>query len=111
MKKLNEYRDEEALDLLADLLEPFTELFKDNDFRREYGENNQIKAVSIALKRHKPQIMQILARMEGVPLEEYHCTIATLPLRLIELLNDKDLREVFTSQAETSMSAPSSTTA
>lgn len=109
MKKLSEYKDEAALDLLADLLEPMAELFKDNDFRREYGENNQIKAVSIALKRHKPQIMQILARMEGVPLEKYHCTIATLPLRLIELLNDKDLREVFTSQVQTISDATSST--
>ena len=101
MRKLSDYRDEEALELLADLLEPFTELFKDGDFRREYGRNNIIRAVSLALKRHKGEIMRILARIDGTPVEEYHCTMATLPLRLIELMQDKDLQAVFTSQVET----------
>lgn len=111
MKKLSEYRDEEALDLLADLLEPFAALFQDDEFRREYGKNNVLRAVSLALKRHKEEIMQILARMEGVDRKNYHCSMATLPLRLIELMQDNDLQAVFTSQVETSSSAPSSTTA
>ena len=109
MKKLSDYRDEEALDLLADLLEPFAELFKDADFRREYGRNNLIRAVSLALKRHKSEIMQILARIDGTPVEEYHCTMATLPLRLIELMQDKDLQAVFTSQVEMISTGTSST--
>lgn len=111
MKKLSDYRDEEALELLADLLEPFAALFQDKEFRREFEKNNMIRAAALAVKRHKPEIMAILARMEGVDVKEYHCSIATLPLRLIELMQDKELQQVFTSQVETNMSAPSSTTA
>lgn len=109
MKKLSEYKDEAALDLLADLLEPFTALFGDADFRREYTNNNLMKAVVFALKRHKPEIMQILARMDDKPVEEYHCTMATLPLRLIELINDKELQAVFMSQVQTISDETSST--
>lgn len=101
MKKLSEYKDEAALDLLADLLEPFGRIFKDKEFVEEYGKEHMLKAVSIAIKKHKPDVMEILAIMEGVPVNEFHCTIATLPLRLIELLQDDALKQVFISQVQT----------
>ena len=108
MKKLSEYRDEEALDLIADLLEPAVMIFADDEFASAYRAGKTLKAVKAAIKNHKRDVMEILAIMEGVPLEEYHCNILTLPMRLVEILNDEALREVFTLQVQTILHEQSS---
>lgn len=107
MKKLSEYRDEEALDLLADLLEPISALSADEDFRAAFSSGKRMKAAKIALKNHKPEVMQILAACEGVPVEEYHCNILSVPLRFMELVSDKELVTGFTSQVQRMASTPS----
>ncbi len=108
MKKLNEYHDEEALDLLADLVEPVAELVADKEFAKAF-DTNKAAAVRIAIKAHKPTVMQILARLDGVPLEEYHCDLFTIPARLIELISDPSLLAVFSSSEATSAASESST--
>jgi len=101
MKKLSEYRDEEALDMMADLLEPCVSIFSDEEFANQYRAGKTLQAVKSAIKNHKREVMQALAIMEGVPLEEYHCDILTLPMRLLEIINDEKLQQVFTSQVQT----------
>lgn len=98
MKKLSEYKDEEALDLLADLLDPISVIAGDEEFRKAIGGNKRLAAVRIALKKYKPQVMEILAACEGIPVEEYHCNLLTAPMRLLDILMDKDLITGFTSQ-------------
>ena len=108
MRKLSEYKDGEAPDLLADLLEPATEILADEEVGEALREGKRMTAIKAVMKRHKPQVMAILAAMEGVPAEDYHCNVLTVPMRLIEILNDRDLLAVFTSQAQEMMSATSS---
>lgn len=100
MKKISEYRDEEALDLLADIMEPAVAILADPDVRLAFEHEHIIKAVRVAIKGHKRSVMEILARMEGVPVEEYHCNVITLPARLLEVLNDKEVLGFFTEQAQ-----------
>lgn len=108
MKRISEYRDEAALDLLADLIEPFAVLAGDGDFSQAFRDGKRMKAMKIALKNHKREVMEILAAVEGVPLEEYHCNVLTVPMRLLEIVSDTDLIQVFASQAlEISRSKPS----
>ena len=49
MKKLSEYKDEEALDLLADIIEPVAFIFSDSEFIETLQEN---KLAAIELKPH-----------------------------------------------------------
>ena len=42
--------------------------------------------------------MEILAAMDGVPVEEYHCNVLTLPATLLELINDPEVSRLFTLQ-------------
>lgn len=100
MKKLSEYKDEEALDILADLLEPASEIMADPDFARAYRANNRMGAVKVAIKNHKRCVMEILAILDGVPVEEYHCNIFSLPVKLLSILNDRALVTGFTSQVQ-----------
>lgn len=98
--KLAEYKDEKALDLLADLIEPLSEILADEDVRKAAEKVSRIRAVSVAIKKHTKAIMQMLATIEGVPVEEYHCNVFTLPNTLVEMLNDPDIAPLFISAGQ-----------
>ena len=99
--KLSDYKDEEALDLLVELIEPAAEIFSDKEIAELIRNNGKpMSAVKLAIKNHKKSVIQILATLEGVPVEEYHCNIFTLPIALLNLLNDKDLMSFFSSQGQ-----------
>lgn len=108
MRKLSEYKDEEALDLLADILEPAIKIFADPAFAGAIITNKRVTAVKIAAKNHKREVMEILAAMEGVPIDEYHCNVLTLPMRLLDIINDEGLQAVFTSQVQEKKESTSS---
>ena len=99
MKKLSEYKNRDALDKLADIIEPLGELMSDMNVADLIMANKLVPAIKEMIKAHKTEVMQILAAMEGVPFEEFHCNVFTLPMRVLELLNDKALLSFFTSQA------------
>lgn len=115
---LLEYRGDDALDLVADILEPAAEIFGDPDFKEEW-KKSRAKAVSLAIKRHKTAVFQVLAAIDCV---DYRNEIAlkaykqkfnvfTLPARLLELFNTPELVSLFTSpeQSETEASFGSAT--
>lgn len=108
MRKLSEYRDGDALDLLADIMEPAAEIMIDDEVRKAFENDTKLHAASVAIKRHKDAVLQILATLDGVPVEEYHCNIFTLPARVVEILNDEELLSFFTTQAQMTISATSS---
>ena len=98
--KLSEYQGEEALELLADMIEPISEIMTD----REIGEiwkMNRFKAIKLAIKNHKRAVIEVMALLDGVPVEEYKCNVFTLPVKILELLNDPALVQLFTYQGQT----------
>ena len=111
MKKLSEYKDEEALDLLADILSPTVEIMQDEAVQKFFnkGDENMTVAdvVTLVIKAHKKAVMQIMAALEGVPSEEYHCNIFTLPAQLMQVVNDPDLRAFFALQGQTDSASTS----
>ena len=62
---------------------------------------NRFKAIGIAIRNHKKAVIQIMAAMDGVPVEEYKCNVFTLPVKILELLNDPALVQLFTYQGQT----------
>ena len=98
--KLSEYQGETALDVLADLIEPAGEIMSDKEIGEVFKEN-KFKAIGLAIKNHKKAVMQILATMDGVPVDEYKCNVFSLPVKILELLNDPDLVQLFTYQGQT----------
>ena len=98
--KLSEYQGEAALDILADLIEPAGEIMSDKGIGEVFKEN-RFKAIGLAIKNHKKAVMQIMATMDGVPVDEYKCNVFTLPVKILELLNDSELIRLFTYQGQT----------
>lgn len=111
MKRLSEYKDEDALDLLADILSPTVEIMQDEAVQKFFnkGDENMTVAdvVTLVIKSHKKAVMQIMAALEGVPSEEYHCNIFTLPAQLMQVVNDPDLRAFFALQGQTDSASTS----
>ena len=98
--KLSDYRGEDALDILADLLEPAVEVFGDAEFAKIYKTGQKIKAVQYALKNHKKEVLQMLAILEGENPETYKPGLLVLPAKLLEILNDPELVSLFTEQEQ-----------
>lgn len=104
MKKISDYRDGDALDLLADIMESAMVIFADPEIRKAFEKESVLKVATRAIKNHKGEVLEILARVDGVPVEDYHCNIFTLPARLIELLSNQELIGFFSEQAQTASS-------
>ena len=98
--KLSEYLGEEALDILADMIEPAGEIMSDKEMVKMFKEN-RFKAIKMAIKNHKKAVIQIMASIDGVPVDEYKCNVFTLPVKILEILNDPVFVQLFTSQGQT----------
>ena len=115
MLKLSELKGEAALDVLADIIEPAADIMADKEIAELYRAGNAPKAISKAIKDHKRAIITILAVLDGEDPETYEPPIMMLPIKLLEILNDPGVQQVFSSQGqneekESSGSATGSTT-
>ena len=99
MKKLSEYKDEEALDLLANIMEPVTEIIIDKEVVKKFRKN-KLSGITHAIKHHKRAVFECLAALNGVDVKDYHCNIISLPKAILEVINDKELIDFFGSQSQ-----------
>ena len=101
--KLSDFKGEKALDILADLIEPASEVFGDKEVLAAFQGGKRLNAVKLAIKNHKPAVIKILAVLEGETPEEYaeKITLFTLPMKLLQILNDPELLQAFSSQGQT----------
>lgn len=107
--KISEFRNEQALETIADLIEPLGEILGDQTFRAmiENGKANKMQIAAYALKRHAGAIIEILARMDGVPKAEYNKSVIGMTKDLLAILNDEELKGFFPSQGQMTASASS----
>lgn len=100
-RKLSDIKGEEAIDVLADILEPVTAIMADEQVRNAVNAKlPTIKIVQLALKTHKKDIVKILAVMDGQDAENYEVNLLELPARILEILNDETIMSLFTSQGQ-----------
>lgn len=97
MRKLSEVKGEEALDVLADILEPIVTIINDEEVKSGF-ETNVAKSVSVALKKYKTEILQIFASINGKSVEETceEIDILSLPSYIVEILNEPEIQRLFT---------------
>lgn len=99
MRKLSEYKNEEAIELLADILEPVCEICADDEFQKSLSKS-KMEIVQTCMKKHSKALLKIMAVLDGVPFEEYHVNILELPVKVLQLLNDEELMNFFHSQGQ-----------
>lgn len=99
--KLSDYKGEEALDIIVDLLEPLTKIMSDKEIANAYQKVSKLEAIKIAIKNHKKEVIEILAILDGANPAEYEVNVFTLPVKLLEILNDPEFIKLFGSQGQT----------
>lgn len=114
--RLSDIKGDRVFDVIADLIEPVANIAQDPEitlFRREAIPNGMtardfavkkiLRNAPLLLRRHKTDISTILASIKGVSAEEYLASLnmAQLSVDLIDLLNDAEFANFFTSAART----------
>ena len=98
--KLNEIKNEKAIELLADMFDPITEIATDAEVVSAARSSNKIEMAKRILKGHSRAVFELMALSEGVPADEYECDILTLPVKLVELFNRPEFNFLFQSQGQ-----------
>lgn len=83
MKTLSDYKNEEAIELWADLLEPISVILADKEFTSGLRGKSKIIMAKEILKEYKNEAVQILLRIDPEPIDGMN-----LLIRLIKLLAD-----------------------
>ena len=95
--KLSEYKNEDALDLLADLIEPVSVLMTDKKLQKMISDKVQrVDVAKYLLKSHSKEIIAVLARLNGA--EVYDANIMDILKQVLDLINDPVLVDFFVSQ-------------
>ena len=109
-RKLSDFKGEDAIEVLADIIEPFAYIMADSDIQKlakeateNKGKIQPIQYIKIALKNHKHEVLEILARIHEMPVDEYEKTVnvITLPMEILAIVNDEAIKSLFTSHRQT----------
>ena len=97
MRKLSEVKGEEALNVLAEILEPIVTIANDEEVRAGF-DTNVAKCVAVALKKYKGEIMDIFAAINGKTVEETaeEIDLLSLPSYIIDVLSEPAIKRLFT---------------
>lgn len=101
--KITDFKNEQALELMENIIDPVSEIFSDNNFK-ELARNKKTKKIALvkyALANHKKPIIEVLAALNGQSVEEYSGTVLTMTAQLLEIFNDEEMNNFFSSLVET----------
>lgn len=99
--KLSEIQGERALDVFADILEPGAVILGDENVKELFRAGKRLPAISHAIRSHKKEVIEIVAALDGVKPEEVKVNLLTLPIKLLELLNDPEVISLFSYPSQT----------
>lgn len=116
MGRILDARGEEALDVLADLLDPVTEIAQDAEISammKSGGKVTYSQLIAAILRKHKAVVFQIMAIDDGKTPEEERklLTAITIPARLMKLMQVPAIKEMLFGVAEANGSADGSSAA
>lgn len=101
--RLSDIKGEAAIDAVADLIDPVSEIAGDKKIVELFRSGQRLKAISGALKGHRRAVIEILAILNQKTPEVYmnEITLASLPMQALDILNDPELAVLFTDAVET----------
>ena len=104
--RLSDFKGEEALDALADMMEPLTTILLDEEIQELAKKKAApLSYVKPMLKNCKDEVITILAVLDRKTVEEYKAemTLLSLPKQVLELVMDPEVQNLFHSQEQTAV--------
>lgn len=106
--RLSDYKNEEAIDVLADIIEPASYIMADPKVSEMFDSGKpKLLLVRYALKEHKQDVINLIAALHQKPVDELNFTIVSLVKDLLDIVNDPELQQVFTLQGQKNQDEPS----
>lgn len=106
--RLSDYKNEEAIDVLADMIEPAAMIMTDPKVADMFNSGKpRILLVKYALKEHKKNVIELVAALHRQKPKELKFTMISLVKDLLDVMNDPELQSVFTLQGQNSESMSS----
>ena len=101
MKRLSDFKDENAIVVVAQLLEPIMTIVTNPGNGKFKDEKNGFKMFSGFLSNSPKAMMDIFAILSEQDADNYHCDGVEVTKNLMTLVSDSRLLELFTSQGQT----------
>lgn len=99
MRKISELQQEEAIEVLGEIIDPLATIFADKEVIDTIrGNGTKVQAINIVCRKYASELIDIMAAVDGVPRSEYKVNIFTLPVAVMAIINDEELKDFFTSQ-------------
>ena len=100
--KLSEIKGDRALEVIADIMEPITNLISDPETKKALKNNGKEPVVKILpkiIKTHKDDIYKMLAILDGVTVEEYaeSANMVKIIQDFSDVVMDESIQTLFTS--------------
>lgn len=100
MKKLTDYKDDEAIELWADLLDPLTEILTDDKIRDVVqNRKSRIDIVKTILRLHKKEATEVLLRIDPSPLDGLNI-ILRLKALVSDIGDNEEIKSFFVSSGQ-----------
>lgn len=101
MRMISEVKGIDAIDLIADILDPAAVILTDELVKEAIKGSDKLHIAKVILKSHDKEIVEILAALKGVPPEDYNANVVEIFSDLMELINDEGMMSFFRTQALT----------
>ncbi len=119
--KLSDIKGVDAIDTVADLMEPIAKIATNekikelgNKFAQDMKGANEKEKIALKiryardiLKACPQEIIEVFAILDRTPVEEYEFSLASLPQKIVELINDPYIMELFGLQSQEQTSSGS----
>lgn len=101
MKRLADYKDEAAFDLLAELLEPFAKIFANEELKAIWSTKPKIEVAKFLFSNQKSECIQLIKaidpEIEITPFSILKCVLDLV----IDVQNDPVIKDFFTYAEQT----------
>ena len=111
--KLSSIKGEDAIEVVARILEPIARIASDSQIRKDREAKKPVLLIiKYALENYKSDVLEILAALNMTSVDEYvaNVNLVTLPLHIMEIMNDPEVQAVFESQSQTEKTSSGSVT-
>ena len=100
--KLSEIKGDKALEVIADIMEPISNLISDSKFKKMFENREKepiVKKIPEIIKEHKSDIYKMLAVLDGVSVEKYKAETSVIKILkdFTDMIMDESVQKLFIS--------------
>lgn len=109
--KLEQFKNEKALEFLVDILEPTEKIFKNEKVLElvSKGGYSPYEFARVLIKTSKKEIIEILAIANDTPVDDFECDVVSIISDVLELLRFPGIQDFFRLQGQTVIASGSAT--